>query len=667
LLLLVLVAVAGALYVLLSAPDYGDINADGLKLGKTAYQQGDVDAAVTWFRLAAKQGDKQAQYLFAMLYRDGEGVSRDDTQAVLWLKLAAAQNQPEAQYQLANMLEYGRGVDVADLKAAIGWYKKAAVAGHHAAELRMAMLLSAGHGLAKNDAQALAWAIKAASSNNVSAKSFLQRLLNRITAKAAAGDAAAQFVLARMYQQSDGLNTDREKAELWLRQSADRGNAKAQYHLAELLMQRKSKLTSQIVQTVQAVQTVQINLTDKTRIIQQAAAWYLKAAEQGDIPSAAKLGALYALGQGVGKDRALAVIWLKKAAESNNPAAQRNLALLYAKAGDDVSAFGWFDKAAQQGDAVAQNNVALMYVFGHGVKTNLVKALRWLKIAAEHDTKAQYNLALMYLRGIGMIQNEDAALSWLRKAQVGPSSFDRPGFERSSSEQSAPTQAKALLAILYDLGEGVVPSETEAESWYQQARRLGSRDARYNLATLYYRHLKFKQAFALFVQAAKQADAEAQNIIASMYQKGQGSKMDIKQSAHWYKQAAELGYAPAQFNLANLYRKGEAMQQQDELAINWYRKAAKQGFAPAQNALAYMYALGRGVALDRAQARSWFAKASEQGLTIAAQNMRLLQQNKNTFTLSTYAVDVQLRAAVLHENPLDLARHLLPYHTPRLD
>ncbi|MDQ6970896.1 MAG: SEL1-like repeat protein [Mariprofundus sp.] len=665
LLLLVLVAVAGALYVLLSAPDYGDINADGLKLGKTAYQQGDVDAAVTWFRLAAKQGDKQAQYLFAMLYRDGEGVSRDDVQAVLWLKLAAAQNQPEAQYQLANMLEYGRGVDVADLKAAISWYKKAAVAGHHAAELRMAMLLSAGRGLAKNDGQALAWAIKAASSNNVSAKSFLQRLLNRITAKAAAGDAAAQFVLARMYQQSDGLNADREKAELWLRQSADSGNAKAQYHLAELLMQRKSKLTNQIGQIVQ---TDQINLTDKTRIIQQAAAWYLKAAEQGDIASAAKLGALYALGQGVEKDRAQAVIWLKKAAESNNPAAQRNLALLYAEAGDDTSAFNWFDKAARQGDAVAQNNLALMYVFAHGVKTNLVKALRWLKVAAEHDTKAQYNLALMYLRGIGMIQDEDAALSWLKKAQAGNHPVaNRAVPKQIISEQSAPIQAKALLAILYDLGEGVVPSETEAESWYQQARRLGSRDARYNLATLYYRHLKFKQAFALFMQAAKQADAEAQNIIASMYQRGQGSKIDLKQSAHWYKQAAELGYAPAQFNLANLYRKGEAMQQQDELAVNWYRKAAKQGFAPAQNALAYMYALGRGVVLDRLQARSWFAQASKQGLTIAAQNLLLLQQNKNTFTLSTYAVDVQLRAAALHEKPLDLARHLLSYHTPRLD
>ncbi len=644
LLLVILLAVAGAFYLLFSTPDYGDINADGLKLGKAAYQQGEFDDAVKWFRLAAKKGDKQAQYLFAMLYRNGEGVARDDAQAVLWLKLAAAQNQSEAQYQLATMLENARGMHTADLKTALVWYKKSAEADNKAAQLRMAVLLSQGRGVAKNDVQALAWAIKAASTNSMSATSYLQRLLNRMTAKAAAGDALAQFVLARMYQHGDGLNADSKKAEQWLQQSAVNGNAKAQYHLAELLMQRSLLVP-----------------TKSLKLQQQAAASYLKAAEQGDMQAAAKIAVLYALGQGVSSDRSQAMQWLQKAAASGLAVAQRNLAILAAEAKDDDTALAWFSKAAEQGDAVAQNNLAVMYALGSGVPANIAVAVEWLKAAAEHDAKAQYNLALMYLRGIGMIQDEEAAVAWLQKAQdVGSrESMDKDGV-------AAHLKAKLLLGVLYDLGNGVVPSEDDATSWYQQARDLGSADALYNLATLYYRHLKFNKAFDLFMQAAKAGDAEAQNTIASMYQQAQGSAVDLKQSNYWYRQAAEQGYTRAQFNLANLYRKGEGIEQQDGQAVRWYREAAKQGFGPAQNTLAYMYALGRGVVRDRAQARLWFSKAAKQGLNIAQQNLSVLKQKKNSFTLTSRAVDVQMRAGILHEKPLNLAQRLLSYHSPRL-
>jgi len=656
LLLLVVFGVAGSLYLLLSAADYGDINADGLKLGQAAYQQGDYDAALKWFRLAAKKGDKQAQYLFAMLYRDGQGVSADNEQAVFWLRLAAGQQQPEAQYQLANMLEYGRGVDEPDLKAAVGWYKKSAEAGNSAAQLRMAVLLSEGRGLAKDDAQALLWGIKAAASKNKTAIAYLQRLLNRITAKAATGDAAAQFILARMYQQGRGLNADAAKAEQWLQQSALRGNAKAQYHLAELLMHRNA-------QEKRLVRPEALSQTNQNSVVQQAAAWYLKAAAQGDMHAAAQVGALYALGRGLPRDQTQALTWLQKAAESGLAVAQRNLAILLAASKDDDMALLWFNKAAQQGEPVAQNNLALMYALGQGTVVNLSIAVSWLKAAAEAgDAKAQYNLALMYLRAVGMVQDGDAALMWLRKAQKQ----DGDVHVANAATDSSAVRAKLLLGILYDLGEGVVPNESDAESWYQQASSLGNTDALYNLASLYYRHLKFKKAIDLFITLAKRGDAEAQNTIASMYQSGQGSVVDVKRAVSWYQQAAEHGYAPAQFNLANLYRKGEAMAQQDEQAVHWYTQAAKQGFAPAQNALAYMYALGRGVTVDRRQAQFWFAKAAEQKLAIALQNLSVLKQQKSSFTLTKHAVDVHLRADVLYEKPLGLATHLLGYHQPQL-
>ncbi|RLL50178.1 hypothetical protein D8Y20_12105 [Mariprofundus sp. EBB-1] len=625
---MVLLAVGVALYLLFSAPDYGDINADGLNLGKTAYQEGDYHNAAKWFRLAAKKGDKEAQYLFAMLYRDGKGVQRDDVEAVVHLKLSAKQKFAQAQYQLANMLEYGRGVPAADLKAAFGWYKKAAENGLTAAELRMAVMYSEGRGVKKSDADALLWAIQAANSHSIEATSYLQRLLNKVSAKASAGDSSAQFVLARIYQQGQGLNADMEKAEQWLHQSASSGNAKAQFHLAELLLH-----------------------SSKPEAIQHVAGWYAKAAEQENMPAAARLGVLYALGEGVELNRDEALKWLQKAAESGLPSPQSNLGIMYAEAGNDALAASWLEKAAEQGDKVAQNNLAVMYALGRGVKLDLKSTVKWFKAAAENDDAlAQYNLALMYIRGIGLMQNEDVALELLKKAQTAA------GFE-----------AKLLLGMMYDLGHGIVTSSSDAEAWYQQASELGSEDALYNLAALYYRQLKYKKAFDLFVQAAEKGDVEAQNTIASMYQNGQGVDVNIEQSIHWYALAAKHAYAPAQFNLGNIYRKGDGVEQQDDKAVQWYREAARQGFAEAQNALAYMYALGRGVSIDRAKSDHWFSKAAKQGLRIAEQNISVLRQNKSGFTLTSGAIDIQLRLEILEEKPLNLANRLQTYHIAQLN
>jgi len=625
-LLLVLLAVIGALYILMTAPDYGDTNADGLKLGQTAAQQGDFDAAAKWFRLAAKKGDKQAQYLFAMLYRDGKGVDRDDIQAVRWLKLAAAQHYSEAQYQLGSMLEHGRGVDAPDIAAALSWYRQAAKAGHAGAQLHMAIMYAQGIGVKKSDAQALDWAFKASASGNSEAKSYVQQLLSRINVNASAGDPAAQFVLARLYERGQGLHADINKAEQWLRQSAASGNADAQFHLAELLLHRNNP-----------------------QLLQQAAGLYLRAARQGQMQAAARIGAMYATGQGVARNRDEAIHWLEQASKSGQSTAQTNLAILLAAAQQDKQAVAWLRKAAQSGESDAQNNLAVMLALGRGVKQDMRAALKWLQQAAAADALAQYNLGLLYVRGTGMLQHEQSAADWLEKAQAGG---DIP--------------ARLLLGLLYDLGRGVIANAETAKHWYGLAAEAGNADAIYNLAALYYRKGDFNKALGLFERAARAGDVEAQTTVASMYQLGQGADVDMQTAVQWYKQAAGHGYAPAQFNLANLYRKGDGLEQQDKTAFSWYLKAARQGFAPAQNALAYMYAQGRGVATDREQAFAWLQKAADQGLTIAENNLSLLKQKQSGFTLTSLVVAMKTRAGMLTEKPLNMAHRLQLHLTPTL-
>ena len=61
----------------------------------------------------------------------------------------------------------------------------------------------------------------------------------------------------------------------------------------------------------------------------QAAIWYRKAAEQGDVLAEYTLGVAYNLGQGVPQDHAQAVVWHRKAAEQGNACGQYSLAVSY--------------------------------------------------------------------------------------------------------------------------------------------------------------------------------------------------------------------------------------------------------------------------------------------------------------------------------------------------
>jgi TPR repeat protein len=59
----------------------------------------------------------------------------------------------------------------------------------------------------------------------------------------------------------------------------------------------------------------------------EAAALYLKAAQQGNSAAQVSLAYTYEMGRGMPKDKSQAISWYVKAAEQGNPDAQRNLSL----------------------------------------------------------------------------------------------------------------------------------------------------------------------------------------------------------------------------------------------------------------------------------------------------------------------------------------------------
>jgi TPR repeat protein len=88
----------------------------------------DYKTAVKWYKLAAEQGDADAQYNLGVMYAEGKGVPQDYKTAVKWYRLAAEQGDADAQYNLGNAYVRGQGV-IQDNVYAHMWLNIAASSG----------------------------------------------------------------------------------------------------------------------------------------------------------------------------------------------------------------------------------------------------------------------------------------------------------------------------------------------------------------------------------------------------------------------------------------------------------------------------------------------------------------------------------------------------------
>ncbi len=66
--------------------------------------------AVQWYRLAAEQGDAEAQFCLGNCYQYGQGIEQND-EVVKWFRLATEQGSTDAQYILAYCYYTEEGVE----------------------------------------------------------------------------------------------------------------------------------------------------------------------------------------------------------------------------------------------------------------------------------------------------------------------------------------------------------------------------------------------------------------------------------------------------------------------------------------------------------------------------------------------------------------------------
>jgi TPR repeat protein len=92
----------------------------------------DAKLAVEWYRKAAEQGHRSAQRTIGVYHLHGDLLPKDAKEAAHWLQLAADQEEPAALYNLSACYRNGLGVPP-DYNKACALLKRAADAGHEQA------------------------------------------------------------------------------------------------------------------------------------------------------------------------------------------------------------------------------------------------------------------------------------------------------------------------------------------------------------------------------------------------------------------------------------------------------------------------------------------------------------------------------------------------------
>lgn len=155
--------------------------------GLDAVERQDFTAAYQEFKKLAEQGDRDAQYNLAILYKQGKGAMQDKAKAAKWFRKSADQGLADAQYHLGRMYDTGDGVQQNFGYAAV-WYKKAAKQGNPLAQTNLGVLYANGEGVKQDLVLAYVWLNLAASqglakaldNREILAKSMSDDMLDRV-------------------------------------------------------------------------------------------------------------------------------------------------------------------------------------------------------------------------------------------------------------------------------------------------------------------------------------------------------------------------------------------------------------------------------------------------------------------------------------------------------
>ncbi|KAG0260906.1 hypothetical protein DFQ27_003272 [Actinomortierella ambigua] len=136
------------------------------------------DEATKWILRAAEQGHSLAQCTLGSIYLKGDCVE-NYVQAADWYRMAALQGNEDAQFHLGEMLASGQGVKL-DIVEAVLWYRMAGEQGLADAQVSLGRIFELGQGVEQSNDEAAQWYLKAAEQGNLDAQRTLKALLEKV-------------------------------------------------------------------------------------------------------------------------------------------------------------------------------------------------------------------------------------------------------------------------------------------------------------------------------------------------------------------------------------------------------------------------------------------------------------------------------------------------------
>ncbi len=217
------------------------------------------------------------------------------------------------------------------------------------------------------------------------------------------GDVEAMFALAVLYADGKGVAKDRVKAGQYFEQAARKGHAAANYNLGLLFLRGDGKPENPI----RAMQHLRF------------------AAEKGLTAAQYDLGAMYQKGAGsppliIQPDALEAAKWIGAAARAGMPEAQFEYAVMLLRgqglARDRELAIPYLRAAAGRDIAGAQNRLAHLHALGTGVEKNLVEAAKWRLLARDQGIlDPDLDKLIARLSRSDRLSAEKAAFNWRQR------------------------------------------------------------------------------------------------------------------------------------------------------------------------------------------------------------------------------------------------------------
>lgn len=105
-----------------------------------AFAKKQYASAAKLFKPLAEKGNALAQYQIALMHRMGLGLTKDQKEAKKWSRLAAKQGNADAQLMLGSLYAKAEGGESADVVRAYAWYETSAKEGNIEAKKELASL-----------------------------------------------------------------------------------------------------------------------------------------------------------------------------------------------------------------------------------------------------------------------------------------------------------------------------------------------------------------------------------------------------------------------------------------------------------------------------------------------------------------------------------------------